>query len=398
MEVIKDFFIGLMRNQTFVGTIGVLVAISLIVIISMIIMAGIDMIAERKINVLLFDKLDLDSYIKEVNNAMNKTKNKNKLCRCYINKAVGMYYKGESLSSLEWMKEIKVKMPKQMNVYDIKCTYTLTLFKILLKIGYNEKVESIYKEKEDLINKLANSGEYSNDARFVKALYLKKINKLHESKDLFEALDKEKKTKLETIATKFELAMVYTLLDRGEEAEKLFEEILDQKRRKKNLLYIFDEIEEFYKSERRKSSVRVTIDFDLEETMKKNALEKMNKDVEYALEKFSKPSDKKEEKSEEKSGDKVEEIKQVGADKEKTLEQIAEEQIKEIKEKEEIKQVEIEEKREEEIKKVIIDSIDKEEHKEETKEDVIETSTEDIIEELKKDEKEEKIIESKDAE
>ena len=359
MEGIKNFFAELIRNEAFIVNLGIIVSILLIIIIVRILMAGIDMIAERKINILLFEKLDLEAYMKEINNVMNKTKNKNKLCRCYINKAVGMYYRGESLASLEWMKEIKEKMPKQMEVYDIKCTYTLTLFKILLKIGYNEKVEMIYKEKENLINKLASSGEYVNDARFVKGLYLKKINKLYESKEILEALDKEQKTKLETLATKFELAMVYNLLDSKTESEKILEEILEQKRRKKNLIYVFDEIEDFYKLERRKSNTRVTIDFDLEETLKKNALAKMNKDVEYAIEKFS--ANKLEENKVDGLKEKVEE-KTEDMHKEKSLEEIADEQIKAIKEKEEIKKVELDEKREEEIKKIITESIEKEEN------------------------------------
>lgn len=258
----------------------------IVVIIGAFILYALDLInnelRERNLESLLFKKFEVDEYIKVVSEYGAKSRNKAKITKYNIYKAQGLYYKGENEKALEWLKVAEPEVEKSEDMY-LKMIYASTFFKILFDIGYNDKVEQIYQKNKKIIDKMITSSTNKFDGLYISGLYVKVKGLNKEAYEIFSEAKNYAIHKLQKVMLSFQLAQVCIALSKIEEAEIETENVMNTKKKSKNYLFVYEVLEKIIKETRSQSINISSVDKDLEEQQRKEALDKMNKEVEEAI-------------------------------------------------------------------------------------------------------------------
>lgn len=252
---------------------------------------------ERKIYGLLHRKIDIEEYLDEVTDLISKSKRPIRIAKYTIYKATGLFYKGENENALEWLQKIS-HIVESSNDSEVKIIYTMILFKILFTIGYNEKVEQIFSDKKDVLDKALSIQTYKYEAEYILALYEYKKGNLKVSYKEFHKVKKLPLSRLDRIMSLFQLAKICLKLNKVEEAEQIVEEVMAT-RKNRSLLYIYDELDNIIKERRNSNNTISSVDKDLEEQYQQEALEKMEKEVEEAIKENDEEEAKKKKQQEE---------------------------------------------------------------------------------------------------
>ncbi len=237
---------------------------------------------ERNLESLLYKKFEIDEYIKVVGEYGAKSRNKQKITKYNIYKAQGLYYKGEKEKALEWLKIAEPEVQKTDDIY-MKIIYSTTIFKILFSIGYNDNIEQIYQNNKKIIDKMLASTSSKYDGLYINGLYEYVKGNEKEAYELFTEAKKNAMNKLQKTMISFELAKLCIKMGKIEEAEIETEIVMNTKKKSKNYLFVYDELEKLVKETRSQSINISSVDKDLEEQHRKEALDKMNKEVEEAI-------------------------------------------------------------------------------------------------------------------
>lgn len=254
-------------------------------------------VKERKIYGLLHRKIDIEEYLNEVTELISKSKRPMRIAKYTVYKATGLFYKGENENALEWLQKISQTV-ENCNDVEVKIVYTMMLFRILFAIGYNEKVDKIFNDKKDILDKMLTIQSYKYEAEYILALYEYKKGNTKVAYKEFHKVKKMPLSRLDRIMTSFQLAKVCLELEKIEEAEEIVEEVMAT-RKNRSILYIYDELDAIIKERRNSSNTISSVDKDLEEQYQQEALEKMEKEVEEAIKENNDEEEKKKKEQEE---------------------------------------------------------------------------------------------------
>ncbi|MCQ2979183.1 MAG: CDC27 family protein [Clostridia bacterium] len=273
-----------LTNTIFSGN-AILIYIAIIIIIFII--YALDLInnelRERNLENLLYKKLEVDDYLKVVSEFAAKSRNKTKITKYNIYKAIGLYYKGENDKALEWLKMADSEVQKSEDIY-LKILYTSTIIKILFTLGYNDTVEAVFQKNKAIFDRMLPLQTYKFDAYYLLGTHDFLQGNAKEAYEKLQEAKKNAMNKLEKTMASYQLAKICLEISKIEEAELEVENVMNTKRKSKNYLFIYEELEKVIK-ERRSQTVNISsVDKDLEEEQRQEALEKMNKEVEEAIE------------------------------------------------------------------------------------------------------------------
>ena len=156
-----------LTNTIFSGN-AILIYIAIIIIIFII--YALDLInnelRERNLENLLYKKLEVDDYLKVVSEFAAKSRNKTKITKYNIYKAIGLYYKGENDKALEWLKMADSEVQKSEDIY-LKILYTSTIIKILFTLGYNDTVEAVFQKNKAIFDRMLPLQTYKFDKNLI---------------------------------------------------------------------------------------------------------------------------------------------------------------------------------------------------------------------------------------